>query len=91
MLLSLQCVCVRLSVELPASPVCGDGDDNNFIRSITCAVYGLWQLLNLRNVGDEWGWGVGGMILTAGEPSVVSKPVPLTLCPPQIPHTLAWD
>jgi hypothetical protein len=90
-LLSLKCVYARLSVELPTSPVPGADNNNNFLRSITCAIYGPWQLLNLHNVGNEWGWSVGRMILTEGERSAGRNPVQLTLCPPQIPHTLAWD
>jgi hypothetical protein len=31
------------------------------------------------------------MILTGENRSTRGKPVPVPLCPPQIPHALAWD
>ena len=34
---------------------------------------------------------VGEMILTRGNPNTRAKPVPVLLCPPQIPHELASD
>jgi hypothetical protein len=40
--------------------------------------------------GDECG-AVGGMIFGRGSRSTQRKPVPVPVCPPQIPHDLLWD
>jgi hypothetical protein len=43
-----------------------------------------------RMIDDEHG-AVGGMRIDRGNRSTRRKPVPLPLCPPQIPYELIWD
>jgi hypothetical protein len=41
-------------------------------------------------IDDDYG-AVGGMRIGRGNRSTRRKPVPVPLCPPQIPHDLTWD
>jgi len=38
---------------------------------------------------DEWS--TGSIMVTEVNLSTLKKPAPLPLCPPYIPHELAWD
>jgi hypothetical protein len=54
----------------------------------TSATVGL--LYQPRMIDDDYG-AVGGMRIGRGNLSTRRKPAPVPLCPPQIPHDLAWD
>jgi hypothetical protein len=54
----------------------------------TSATVGL--LYQPRMMDDDYG-AVGGMRIGKGNRSTRIKPTPVPLCPPQIPHDLAWD
>jgi hypothetical protein len=43
-----------------------------------------------RMIDDDECGAVGGMRIGRGNPSTRRKPDPVPLCPPQVPHDLAW-
>jgi hypothetical protein len=43
-----------------------------------------------RMIDDECG-AFGGMRIGRGKRNTRRKPIPVPLCPPQIPHDLTWD
>jgi hypothetical protein len=47
-------------------------------------------LLYQTRMIDDYG-AVGGMKIGRGSRSTRSKPAPVPLCPPQIPHDLTWN
>jgi hypothetical protein len=54
----------------------------------------LWLLtvtMSISQMVHEWIWCTGGMILTGKMKWLREKPVPVPLCPPQIPHGLPWE
>jgi hypothetical protein len=55
----------------------------------TSANVGL--LYQPRMIEDDDYGAVGGMRVGRGNRSTRRKPAPVPLCPPQIPHDLAWD
>jgi hypothetical protein len=57
------------------------------VRLVRRPLFGL--LYQLRMIDDECG-AVGGMRIDRGKRSTRRKPVPVSLCPPQIPHVLMW-
>jgi hypothetical protein len=46
-------------------------------------------LYQLRMIDDDCG-AVGGMRIDRGNRSIGRKPIPVPLCPPQIPHDVTW-
>jgi hypothetical protein len=48
-----------------------------------------WPIVPAPDVDDECG-AVGGMRISKGKRSTRTKPAPVPLCPPQIPHDLTW-
>jgi hypothetical protein len=53
------------------------------------SVFGL--LYQPRMIDDDECEAVGGMRIGKGNRSTLRKPAAAPLCPPQIPHELAWD
>jgi hypothetical protein len=47
--------------------------------------------LSIPQMIHEWIWSSGGMILTGENRRTLRNPVPVPLCPPQIPHGLSWE
>jgi hypothetical protein len=55
----------------------------------TPATVGL--LYQPRMIDDDDYGAVGGMTIGRGNRGTWTKPAPVPLCPPQIPHDLTWD
>jgi hypothetical protein len=59
----------------------------DWVHLVRRPLFGL--LYHPRMLHDECG-AVGGMRIGKGNRSIRRKPVPVPLCPPQIPHDLNW-
>jgi len=59
----------------------------HFIMPSIAKNIGLWCGWKINQIGI---WSIGGMILTGKNKVLEEKPVPVSICPPQIQHGLAW-
>jgi hypothetical protein len=62
---------------------------SSFILTNQLAFYGLSIASPIPQMIHEWIWSSSGLILTGENQRIWRKPVPVPLCPSQIPHGLA--
>jgi hypothetical protein len=59
----------------------------HFMMPSTAKIIGLLCGWQINEIGV---WSIGGMKLTGENEVLEEKPVPVSICPPQIPHGMTW-